>query len=181
MIRLYRLIAIFCIGLLYCCNRTGKKEVDKESLTPKCDSLFRFVVEQFDTLQYKRNNKYVILNVVFYDMDGVNYLEVVPRPFYSQRFSKGYFEYERKFLIQYGGINDSLANQYISVQDLKTEYPIEGYESEDNDLDWDYPEKTYILYDKDSIVQFRISYEHYDRLYKKLEKKGMVLVPPTPN
>ena len=179
MIRLFRFITVFCIGFSCCCNRTGNKEVDKESLTSKYDSLFRFVVEQFDTIQYKHDNKYVILKVVFYDMDGMNFLKVGKVPYYSQKFSKGYFEYERKFLIEYGGINDSLANQYIPLSELKTEYPIEGYQSE-YDSDWDYREKIYILYSKDSIKQFEVTYEHYNRLYKKLEEAGMVLLPPPP-
>ena len=177
MMWLFRLFAVFCIGVLYCCNRTGKKEMDKGSLTPQYDSLFSLVVEQFDTLQYKHDNKHVILNVIFYDLDGVNFLEVSQKPYYSQRFSRGYFEYERKFLIQYGGINDSLAKQYIPLNELKTEYPIEGYQSK-FDIDWDVPERTYILFGKDSIKRFQVSKEHYDRLYKKLEEEGMVLIPP---
>jgi hypothetical protein len=37
-----------------------------------------------------------------------------------------------------------------------------------------------IIHGKDSIKQFEVTYEHYNRLYKKLEEAGMVLLPPPP-
>lgn len=178
MIRLFIFFAIFCIGGL-CCSNRAKREIGKENLTSKYDSLFVLIIEQFDTIKHKHGNKHIILNVVFYNLNDTNFLKVGKRPFYSQRFSRGYFEYEGKFLIEYGGINDSLAKSYIPLNELRTQYPIEGYQSE-FDIDWDYPERTYILFDNDSVERFQASKEHCDRLCKKMEEEGMVLIPPPP-
>ena len=159
-----------------CC--TNAKTVRNESVDsiPLLDN----VLDSVCLSKYKENNKHVILCVFFYSIDTNKFLCIGPAPCIHKN-SKNYLEY-KNYLIDYIGIDDTVANIVLPLNEFKTNYPIEGNIS-CNDLPymlWDIEPKTYLICGKDSLTLFYPDEEHNRILWDIFLKTGLLVPPPPP-
>ena len=174
-------IAVLC-ALLVCCNnsknRTGYDKNDDD-----CIPLLDNILDSVYLNQYKQdNNKHVILGVFFYTIDTSNFLIIGPVPC-VQRYSKSYLEY-KNYLIDYIGIDDSVARIVLPINKMKTDYPIEGYINfiDCPKIHWDVEAKTYFICGKDSLILYYPDKEHERILWDIMEKTSIIRpLPPVDN
>ena len=142
-------------------------------------SIFEKIINDSNYHRYQYGNEQVIISVLFYNIGVDNFMLVGPVPYYSEKYSRGYIESDH-FLLQYIGINDSLANVFLPLTDLKTDYPINGYTDDHVPMEWDVPAKTYLIHGKDSISVFQPDKVHSGLLERKLQENGQYWLPPPP-
>ena len=168
-------IYILC-GMLICC--TNAKNVRNESVDsiPLLDN----VLDSVYFSKYKLNNKHVILCVFSYTIDSNKFLFIGPVPCIHKN-SKSYLEY-KGYLLDYIGIDDTVANIVLPLNKFKTDYPIVGYVNyyDHSDIHWDVKGKTYLIHGKDSLTLFHPDKEHERILLDILLKTGLFVPPPPP-
>ena len=168
---------ILCGLLVFCTNSQSKSKSGCDNI---CIPLLDNVLDSVYLSQYKRDNKNVILGVFFYTIDTNKFLIIVPFPCIHY-YSKSYLEY-KNYLIDYAGVDDSVANMILPLHKFKTVYPIEGYISWDDyqGTHWDVEGKTYLIHGKDSLTLFYPDEEHERILLDMLIKEGLFVPPPPP-